>query len=352
MRYEVRQIPEGWAGTGATVAAIRQLVDRSLTDPAVVTTAQGLVRGVRERDRWGELQAVSAYVRRHLRYTNETIETIKAPSLAINEIQRSGSFVGDCDDAVTLWAALLRALGHEIRYVVVSQRADGEATHIWAEDNIPGRGWVADDTIVKGKGLGWRAPAGAVTKERVYMGGMNGLSGGIAARLGTRHVRPMAGLRMRPLMEVVDERPVWRPAGTGRLEWSRDLRSAVEFKGGVGYLELDEAGRPAVCCGVGDIFSFVADAVTWGTTVANQAMPIYDRLKEQREKLEAEKKAKEAAAAQAAAQAALLSKPPPPPAPVPGSPPSAPAWGAPSEVPWGLIALAGGGLLLLMMLKR
>lgn len=174
MRHEVVNLSDGWAGTNQTVSKIMQLVDDSLTDPLIVTTAQNVVRNVRERDRMAELRAISAFVRSRVRYTNESIETLKTPRLMIQEIQKYGKAVGDCDDSVILWMALLKSVGHRVRATVVSQRKDGLASHIYAEDFINGR-WVSDDTIVKNKPLGWSVPAREKTTTRHYASAMGGV---------------------------------------------------------------------------------------------------------------------------------------------------------------------------------
>lgn len=174
-------LSDGWAGTDQTVAKIMQMVDDSLTDPLIVTAAQGIVRNVRERDRMAELRAISAYVRSKVRYTNEGIETLKTPRLMIQEIQKYGKAVGDCDDSVILWMALLKSIGHKVRAVVVSQRRDKAATHIYAEDFINGK-WVSDDTIVKYKPLGWAVPE----RERTV----------------TRHYAAMGGIQMQDYLQV------------------------------------------------------------------------------------------------------------------------------------------------------
>lgn len=192
MRHEVINLSEGWSGTNQTVATIMRLVDDSLTDPLVVTTAQNIVRGVRERDRMGELRAVSAYVRSKVRYTNESIETLKTPRLMIQEIQKYGKAVGDCDDSVILWMALLKSVGHQVRAVVVSQRRDKAATHIYAEDFINGK-WVTDDTIVKNKPLGWAVPEREKSATRYYAASMSGVE---------RRPYNSRGVQMRDYLQV------------------------------------------------------------------------------------------------------------------------------------------------------
>jgi hypothetical protein len=168
LRHEVIQLSEGWAGTDQTVAKAREMVNASLTDPLIVTTAQNIVRNVRERDKWTEVVAISNFVRSHIRYTNEGIETLKTPRLMLEEIERYGKAVGDCDDHVILWAALLRAVGFSVRYRVISQRPDQLANHIYGEVLVPGRGWVGDDTIVKWRPVGWSAPPERATRDRIY----------------------------------------------------------------------------------------------------------------------------------------------------------------------------------------
>lgn len=198
-------LSDGWAGTNQTVAKIMQLVDDSLIDPLVVTTAQNIVRNVRERDRMAELRAISAFIRSKIRYTNESIETLKTPRLMVQEIQKYGKAVGDCDDSVILWMALLKSIGHKVRAVVVSQRRDKAATHIYAEDFINGK-WVSDDTIVKYKPLGWAVPE----RERTV----------------TRHYAAMGGIQMQDYLQVG---AVKRGRGHGRrrsvTRWERQERS-------------------------------------------------------------------------------------------------------------------------------
>ena len=172
MKHEVVQLSRGWSGTNQTVEKIRQMVDESLTDPVVVLTAQNLIRHLPERDTDGEIQAVSNFVRRNIRYTHESIETLKSPRVLIDEIKRYGKAVGDCDDHVILWAALHKSLGNRVRFKVISQRRDKLANHIFAEVYSPKRGWITDDTIVKNQPLGWKVPGKQITLEKTYLAGL------------------------------------------------------------------------------------------------------------------------------------------------------------------------------------
>ena len=162
--HEIREISGGWTGTDETVRAIEELVRESLTDPLVVSEARDIVRFVPERDRDAELRAVSAYVRSKIRYTSETVETLATPHRMVEEIRKYGRTTGDCDEAVTLWLAFLRILGHRVRVRVVSQIPDGRANHIFGETFSASRGsWITDDTIVKKRPLGWSIPKEQIT---------------------------------------------------------------------------------------------------------------------------------------------------------------------------------------------
>ena len=171
MKYEVVQLADGWAGTDETVRRVQQLVDDSLTDPLVRMTAEAIVRRLPERDVDAEIRAVSRFVRKKIRYTNEGAETLKTPRVMLEEIRQYGRAVGDCDDHCILWLALHKVLGHKARFKVISQRRDGVANHIYGQVMSPSRGWVTDDTIKKDKPLGWEAPQMRVTKWKHYHAG-------------------------------------------------------------------------------------------------------------------------------------------------------------------------------------
>lgn len=174
MMHEVKEIGSGWTGTDETVREIERLVEDAILDPVVVETAHNIVRNVPERDKMGEARAISEWVRSHVRYTNERVETIKTPRYMIDEIAQYGKAVGDCDDHVTLWAALHSVVGNPVRFRVISQRPDRIANHIYGEVYVNGR-WVPDELIVKNRPLGWSIPRGEVTKDRVYYSGVSAM---------------------------------------------------------------------------------------------------------------------------------------------------------------------------------
>lgn len=165
--HEVVQLADGWPGTNTTVAIIARLVGEAQEDPVVRQTAENIVRGVDEYNKPAEIRAISNFVRRHVRYTNEGIETTKTPRVLVDEIAKYGRAIGDCDDMVTLWLALQRMVGTKCRLRVISQRQDGLANHIFGQA-WDGRRWISDDTIRKDKPIGWRVPGRLTTREEVY----------------------------------------------------------------------------------------------------------------------------------------------------------------------------------------
>lgn len=254
MDYEVATLQDGWAGTDQTVATISRLVEDSLQDPVVVGLAHDVIRNVPERDRNAEMRAVSAFVRSNVRYTSESIETIKTPRLMADEIRRKGKAVGDCDDSVVLWAALLRVLGFRVRFSVVSQRPDGLANHIFGEVWSPTLNrWVTDDTIVKNRPLGWRIPAKEVTNEKNYE--MGGLS--MHSRLRLRSWDPF-----RTSTRAGTRKMMSRPArsGTGQVMFSASTSpSEYALKTG-GQMVVDAEGNVSGCGGMGFLPEIISAA--------------------------------------------------------------------------------------------
>lgn len=176
MRYEVVQLAEGWDGTDTTVEKVVDMVEAAHLDPIVVLKARDIVRRVRERDQDAEFKAISNWVRNHIRYTSERVETLRTPKDILEDIAdeglrkfgdpEKGMSTGDCDEFSTLWAALHSILNHKVRFRVVSTRGDKKASHIFGEVFIPGRGWVPDDCINKTQPMGWRV--NGTTQEKLY----------------------------------------------------------------------------------------------------------------------------------------------------------------------------------------
>ena len=91
--------------------------------PALRAAAEEAVRGAPAR-RWdAEAQAVERWIRRRLRYTRDgfNVETLKTVPRMLAELQSTGVIMGDCDDASTLAAAMLLAVGHQVGFQVLGR---------------------------------------------------------------------------------------------------------------------------------------------------------------------------------------------------------------------------------------
>ena len=344
MRHEVQTLADGWRGTDQTIRKINSMVNQSLLDPVVVTTAQNLVRPLPERDKDAEIERISNYVRSHIRYTNESVETLKTPRLMLDEIRKYGRAVGDCDDHVLLWAALHKAVGNPVRFKVVSQRQDGVANHIYGEVYSPTRGWVADDLIVKNQPLGWSIPAREVTQSKTYSG------------MGDYLPRPVRRSRMKKYITVLPVGPAdyMEKRGTQMMYAERTYPQirvpGSELAWGERYMEMGGLGwpfiKPPTSTSAESKKKKVIESVT-GTAktirdfgaLVSTGMSFYDKYKETQAKKRALKKERARRRAEAAADQKAFLEQDIAYSPYVEAPP------APEGIPTSTLLLVGGGLL-------
>lgn len=126
--------------------------------------AENILRFVQEKDDLQEVKALFNYVQSHFHYVNDPtdIELIKTPDTVDNEITRTGVFIGDCDDASTYLASLLKSVGFS-PYFIVAAPDDGngfDLSHVYVRVLLPQYGQaVSLDVTAKGKPFGWSVPA-------------------------------------------------------------------------------------------------------------------------------------------------------------------------------------------------
>lgn len=153
-------VPDGEAGVRATLSAMVRLTKIYRTTTTVRDQAEQIIAGVMQKDYWGEVAAVHAWVRDAVRYTQDVrdVETLKTP------IETLRSMAGDCDDKSLLAGTLLEAIGFRVRYVAVGFEAPGEYEHVYLEVLI-GAHWVSVETTEQ-VALGW-APRGTLQARMV-----------------------------------------------------------------------------------------------------------------------------------------------------------------------------------------
>ena len=211
---------------------MRSLVQAGVRHPVVIETAQDLVRELPARRPDLDLAAVFDAVQAWLRYTLDpqgpldSVELIKAPWVALDEIARTGRFVGDCDDATVLLAALLGAIGYptQFRLYAADRARPGEPSHV-AAAAWDGRRWVPLDAIVPTFRAGDEVPPRALTapiaRHPVGPAGIGCATGCRCARTGGDPVRARAlGYVPPPVLRDEDVPPFMvQDRNTGHLEW-------------------------------------------------------------------------------------------------------------------------------------
>jgi len=149
-----------------TVNRMKGLVYQSMRLPnqPIRARAENILRWVQERLEEEEVRALFNFVQSHFHYVNDPfdIELLKSPDVSDAEIERTGFFMGDCDDASTYLAALLKSVGYA-PYFIVATPADSDSfdlSHVYVKVNIPSMDlWITLDPTARGKPFGWEVPA-------------------------------------------------------------------------------------------------------------------------------------------------------------------------------------------------
>jgi transglutaminase-like putative cysteine protease len=154
LRGTLRRIPDGIAGTRRTLDLMREIVNRSRIDPEIRATAINLTLAQPERDEYGEVGQLFAFVRDRIRYVGDVndVETLTDP------IHTLHLEAGDCDDKVTLLASLLESIGYRTRFVVAAYNSADAFEHVILEVFCGGDWLALDPTESGGPGFEPAAP--------------------------------------------------------------------------------------------------------------------------------------------------------------------------------------------------
>jgi hypothetical protein len=152
----LRIIPQGYAGTRETILRMKDKVDQGKKDSRIISLASDIASSVRERDHWGENEAIFNWVKRNIRYVNDPygVELIQSP---IYTVQRRA---GDCDDLSIMVNALSASLGYNTAFKTIKadKRYPNEFSHVYSLIEIDGK-WITADASQKTKPLGWEPPS-------------------------------------------------------------------------------------------------------------------------------------------------------------------------------------------------
>jgi len=152
-RIYLGHIPRGYLGTRKTVEHIQALIRAGAKDFYVRQKAIDVLleRGVKPKDYLGEIQALFEWVQSNIRYTKDPfrLEVLHSPRRML-ELR-----AGDCDDMTILLSALLEAIGHPVRLVLVGPdpRRPRLFSHIYLEVHHKGR-WIPLDATMPHP-MGW-----------------------------------------------------------------------------------------------------------------------------------------------------------------------------------------------------
>ncbi len=144
-------IPDGVAGTRATLRVMSRLVKQFKVDPGINLYTLDLLRNmnVRQYDEAGEIRALQNFVRDAIAYRKDIldVETVRDPTVTLEYA------AGDCDDKAVLLCTLAATVGYETEFIAIG--FDGEYfSHVMGAVRL-GTRWLPCETIVPGVGPGW-----------------------------------------------------------------------------------------------------------------------------------------------------------------------------------------------------
>jgi transglutaminase-like putative cysteine protease len=123
--------------------------------------ALAIVRGagIAGKDYRGEVDALHDWMREAIRYTRDPVgqERVQTPEQTAF-VARSG----DCDDAATLEAAFLGAIGHPTRFITIGLTPRA-FSHVYLEVFLKGT-WLPLDPIALEHPAGWESPKAVIRK--------------------------------------------------------------------------------------------------------------------------------------------------------------------------------------------
>jgi hypothetical protein len=245
MRVTSVSIPQGDAGTAATIAAMRTLIEEGKKDPAVRELAVRILHQARIKqfDFAGEARAIYNSVLRNMRFTRD----IRGKETLHSARELIRLRMGDCDDYTILMCSLLESVGMatQIKTVANDERDPQTFTHVFPEVRINGQ-WVAVDAARRQPAFG-KAPRLSYrtrvwdtgSPEFVDVAGLNGprslgayVPGPAPQIRGLRPLNPRMPARLKAALGSYPQRrsPAYAPRGQG----SYGVAAMSRLHGGMG----------------------------------------------------------------------------------------------------------------------
>lgn len=160
MTATLQAIPDGKAGTVATLKIMRQVTKAGKTSLPIRNLTLSLISGLAQKDWFNELKILHKFVRDQIRYVKDIrgVETVQTPDVTL------ALRAGDCDDKSVLLAAMLESIGHPTRFVAIGFKPD-DFVHVYPETRI-GTSWIAAETTEPVE-VGW-TPKNVISRLVVY----------------------------------------------------------------------------------------------------------------------------------------------------------------------------------------
>ena len=160
MAWYAGPLASGDIGTTTTLALMRQTVDAGRRHPAVRAAALEAVRGQVAADPLTVARAVGRWLRAHTTFTRDPVDTelVRAPHILLDALARHGAIQADCNNLVTLYAAMVEALGFPVEFLVQGPTG-GDYSHVLALVQTD-RGPLPFDPSNPTSDIGWRPSAG------------------------------------------------------------------------------------------------------------------------------------------------------------------------------------------------
>lgn len=118
-------LSSGPAGIAETLKLMRVQVIKGDVERIVKDTATSIIKGIPPEDLLKQIEAITGWVRKHLKYVKDVngVEELIAPHILLDKIAKEGTAFGDCDDFTMLLSALLRAVGFKTRMEAVGVKS-------------------------------------------------------------------------------------------------------------------------------------------------------------------------------------------------------------------------------------
>lgn len=140
-RITLTEIPDGDAGTRATLKIMGSLVKAYKVNPEIYTLARQLVAHLPQKDWPGQVRALTEFVRDRVRYVHDIagMEGLQTPTVTLEIL------AGDCDDKCTLLGSLLATINHPVQFAAARIENAPDYGHVFVRTLI-GRNWIPLET--------------------------------------------------------------------------------------------------------------------------------------------------------------------------------------------------------------